>query len=137
LTREDANQVEREMAAGNKLYPLGMAFYVRGDSPDNLRERVNQLHALLLANGLQPIGREGDLLGLDSYLRNLPMAYDPAFDRKSRRSRLVFSRHIANLLPVYGRSRGTGNPGLVFFNRGAEPLVFDPLHPDDRKKNAH
>ena len=137
LTREDAGRVEREMAAGNKLYPLGMAFYVRGDSPDNLQERVNQLHALLLANGLQPIGREGDLLGLDSYLRNLPMAYDPAFDRKSRRSRLVFSRHIANLLPVYGRSRGTGHPGLVFFNRGAEPLVFDPLHPDDRKKNAH
>ena len=58
-------------------------------------------------------------------------------DRVSRRSRLVFSRHIANLLPLYGRSRGTGNPGLVFFNRGAEPLVFDPLHRADRKKNAH
>jgi conjugative transfer ATPase len=25
----------------------------------------------------------------------------------------------------------------VFFNRGAEPLVFDPLHREDRKKNAH
>jgi conjugative transfer ATPase len=25
----------------------------------------------------------------------------------------------------------------VFYNRGAEPLVFDPLHRDDRKKNAH
>jgi len=137
LTREDAGRVEREMAAGNKLYPLGMAFYVCGDSLDHLREQVNQLHALLLGNGLQPIGREADLLGLDSYLRNLPMAYDPAFDRKSRRSRLVFARHIANLLPVYGRSRGTGHPGLVFFNRGAEPLMFDPLHPDDRKKNAH
>lgn len=36
-----------------------------------------------------------------------------------------------------GRSRGTGHPGLVFFNRGAEPLVFDPLHREDRKKNAH
>jgi type IV secretory pathway VirB4 component len=33
--------------------------------------------------------------------------------------------------------RGTGNPGLLFFNRGAEPLVFDPLHAADRKKNAH
>ncbi|MCP4994144.1 MAG: conjugative transfer ATPase, partial [Gammaproteobacteria bacterium] len=32
---------------------------------------------------------------------------------------------------------GTGHPGLVFFNRGAEPLVFDPLHREDRKKNAH
>ena len=31
LTREDAEAVEREMARGNKLYPLCMAFYVRGD----------------------------------------------------------------------------------------------------------
>ena len=137
LTREDAAAVEREMASGNKLYPLGMAFYVRGDELAQLRTHVNQLNALLLPNGLQPIAREADLLALDSYLRNLPMAYDVQLERLSRRSRLVFSSHIANLLPLYGRSRGTGHPGLVFFNRGAEPLVFDPLHRADRKKNAH
>ena len=73
----------------------------------------------------------------NSYLRNLPMAYDVSLDKTSRRSRLVFSSHTANLLPLYGRSKGTGHPGLVFFNRGAEPLVFDPLHREDRKKNAH
>ena len=137
LTREDAAAVEREMASGNKLYPLGMAFYVRGDDLAQLRTHVNQLNALLLPNGLQPITREADLLALDSYLRNLPMAYDVQLERLSRRARLVFSSHIANLLPLYGRSRGTGHPGLVFFNRGAEPLVFDPLHRADRKKNAH
>lgn len=137
ITREDAEQVEREMAQGNKLYPVSLAFYVRGDTPRALRQHVNRLHALLLPNGLQPITREADLLALDSYVRNLPMAYDPELDPSRRRSRLMFSRHIANVLPVYGRSRGTGHPGLVFYNRGAEPLVFDPLHPDDRKKNAH
>ena len=137
LTREDAGAVEREMASGNKLYPLQLAFYIRGEDLADLRTNVNQLNALLLPNGLQPIAREADLLALDSYLRNMPMAYDARLDRVSRRSRLVFSRHIANLLPLYGRSRGTGNPGLVFFNRGAEPLVFDPLHRADRKKNAH
>ena len=137
LTREDADAVEREMARGNKLYPLAIAFYLRGEDLKDLRANVNQLNALLLPNGLQPITQEADLLALDAYLRNLPMAYDPGLDRLSRRSRLVFSRHTANLLPVYGRSRGTGHPGLVFFNRGAEPLVFDPLHREDRKKNAH
>ena len=30
LTREDAEAVEREMARGNKLYPLGIGFYLRG-----------------------------------------------------------------------------------------------------------
>ena len=137
LTREDAERVEREMAQGNKLYPLNLAFYLRGDDPKALRTNVNQLNALLLPNGLQPILQEADLLALDSYMRNLPMAYDVSLDKSSRRSRLVFSNHAANLLPVYGRSKGTGHPGLVFFNRGAEPLAFDPLHRADRKKNAH
>ncbi|MEA2080988.1 MAG: conjugative transfer ATPase [Pseudomonadota bacterium] len=137
LTREDAQAVEREMARGNKLYPMSLAVYVRGENLKALRANVKQLNALLLPNGLQPIGQEADLLTLDSYLRHLPMAYDVSLDKTHRRSRLVFSRHAANLLPVYGRSRGTGHPGLVFFNRGAEPLTFDPLHPADRKKNAH
>ena len=137
LTREEAAAAEREMARGNKLYPLTMGFYVRGDDPEALRANVNRLNAVLLPNGLQPIARESDLLALDSYLRQLPMAYDVRLDRSSRRSRLVFARHTANLLPLYGRSRGTGHPGLVFFNRGAAPLVFDPLHRQDRKKNAH
>ena len=137
ITREHAQQAEREMAQGNKLYPVSVAFYVRGNDQKALRNNLNRLHALLLPNGLQPIVQEADLLALDSYIRNLPMAYDPSLDKLRRRSRLIFSRHIANLLPFYGRSRGTGHPGLVFYNRGAEPLIFDPLHRDDRKKNAH
>ena len=69
------------MARGNKLYPLNIAFYVRGDDLQTLRANVNQLNALLLPNGLQPILHEADLLALDSYLRNLPMAYDVALDK--------------------------------------------------------
>jgi conjugative transfer ATPase len=137
MTREDADAAEREMAGGNKLNPLDIAFYLRGEDRKALRANVNRLHALLLPNGLQPIAQRSDLLAQDSYLRYLPMAYDPSLDRRRRRSRLVFSRHAANLLPLYGRTRGTGHPGLVFYNRGAEPLVFDPLNAADRKKNAH
>ncbi|MCY4264647.1 MAG: conjugative transfer ATPase [Gammaproteobacteria bacterium] len=137
ITREEAERVEREMAQGNKLYPVNIAFYLRGENQQALRNNLNRLNALLLPNGLQPITREADLLSLDSYIRNLPMAYDAGLDRSRRRSRLLFSRHVANLMPFYGRSRGTGNPGLVFYNRGAEPLVFDPLNREDRRKNAH
>lgn len=137
LTREDAEAVEKQVARGNKLYPVSVGFYVRGNDLAQLRDNVMKLHALLLPNGFQPIGNESDLIPLDSYLRNLPMAYDEQLDKIRRRSRFVFSKHAANLLPIYGRSRGTGNPGIVFFNRGAELLDFDPLHPQDRKKNAH
>ena len=137
LTREDADAVERQIARGNKLFPMSLGFFVRGESLQELRKNITSTHALLLSNGIQSIARESDLFPLDSYLRNLPMAYDPQLDSIRRRSRLVFSRHAANLLPIYGRNRGTGHAGMVFFNRGAEPIDFDPLHPDDRKKNAH
>ena len=137
LAREHVAVVEREIAKGNKLFSSSLALYIRGQDPKDLLEKRNQLCVQLLANGLQPIATESDLLKLDSYIRNLPMAYDPSLDKLRRRSKLMFARDIANLLPVYGRSRGKGHQGLVFFNRGAEPLCFDPLNSEDRKKNAH
>ncbi len=127
-----------EIAKGNKLFPVQIAFYVRGDDEPDLHRKINELTSLLLSNSIQPIMERDDLIALDSYIRNLPMGYHYEHDKRdSRRSRLIFSNHTANLAPVYGRSTGTGHPGLLFFNRGAEPLVFDPLNFNDRKKNAH
>jgi len=143
LAAEDAKAAQLEIAKGNKLFPVAMAFYVRGSALESLEKkeadlaaRVHQVQSLLLSNHIRPILERDDLVPLDAYLRSLPMAYDPAFDRKeTRRSRFVFTRHIANLLPVYGRSTGTGKPGMLFFNRGGEPVLFDPIA--DRKSNAH
>ena len=137
LAREDAEAADLAMAQGKKLYPVNLAVYLCGRDLRDLRRKTNQTHALLVNNGLQPIYQNADLIGLDSYIRNLPMAYDPAMDKTRRRSRLLFSNHLASLLPLYGRSRGSGHPGVLFYNRGAEPLLFDPLNPTDRKKSAH
>lgn len=137
VTREQIDVVEREIAHGNKLLPTSLALYIRGRDLDELHANRTEACMTLLTNGLQPITEEADLLALDSYMRNLPMAYDHGFDTKRRRARLMLANDVANLLPVYGRSRGDGNPGFVFFNRGAEPLCFDPLATEDRKKNAH
>ena len=112
VTREEAGQVEREMAQSNKLYPASLAVSPRGNQTD-LRCNLNRLNALLLPNGLQPINREADLLSLESYVRNLTMAYDAGLDRTRRRSRLLFARHIAKLMPFHGRSHGTANPRPV------------------------
>jgi conjugative transfer ATPase len=137
LARENAAAVERRMARGDRLYPLAITLLVRGRDPVDLNRNLDRSAALPAANGLQPIARESDLLALDSYLRAIPMAYDAALDKKSRRTRLTFASHCAALLPFYGRARGTGNPCLTFFNRGGGPLGFDPLNPEDRKKNGH
>ena len=143
LAAEDAKTAQMEIARGNKLFPVTTAFYVRSAAMGSLdaneadlNARVHHVHSLLLSNNIRPILERDDLVPLDAYIRNLPLAYDPSFDRQeTRRSRFVFTRHIANLLPLYGRSTGTGKPGMLFFNRGGEPVLFDPIA--DRKSNAH
>jgi conjugative transfer ATPase len=147
LAGEEARAAQLAIAKGNKLFPVQAVFCVRGRNvggnrdpweanEDDLFARLREAEALLGAQGFSMIHENDDLVGLDTYLQALPMGYDPRLDRKHlHRSRLTFSRHIAHLSPLFGRSTGTGNPGLVFYNRGGEPLLVDPLA--DRRSNAH
>ena len=137
LAKEDSIACSHQQAQGNKIFAMSVGIYLRANDLQELNQHRTHVGALLLANGLHPIAQESDQLVLDSYIRNLPMVYDSELDQRTRRTRLAFTKHIANLLPVYGRGRGTGNPGFVFFNRSGEPLVFDPLNEKDRKKNGH
>ena len=133
---QDAKEALKWMSHGDYLLPTTMTLFARGKNLGELQKRTNEVNALLLANGLHPIREKDELLPLDTYIHQLPMNYEPKRDKLSRKSRLVFSSDLANLVPFYGRSKGTGNPGLVFFNRGGEPLSFDPLNKNDRAKNA-
>ncbi|MGI9449111.1 MAG: conjugative transfer ATPase [Geminicoccaceae bacterium] len=137
LAAEEAADVKIKMGHGDKLYPAELTFFVRGQDTADLRRQRNRVVAQLVANGIQPINHDQEQLLLDRWFGNLPMAFRAELCEKNRRSRFMFSSHLAAMLPVYGRSRGTGSPGLLFFNRGAEPLLFDPLNPSDRKKNGH
>ena len=135
-THEDALAAQRLLTQNHALLPTALTCYVRGDDLEQVQTRRMQAEALLAAHGLRPITTEADLLGLDTYVRHLPMAYVPAHDRRARRSRMQFSYDVAALLPVYGRARGTGN-GAPMYNRGGETLQFDPLNKADRAKNGH
>jgi len=137
LARENATGVELAMAGGDRLVPTYIGFYVRGKDEKQLQVRINDVESLLLQNGLHAVDRASELLGCDAWIRNLPMNFDPALDKRARRTRLTFGSHAMALMPVYGRSRGTGNPGFMFWNRGGEPLTVDPLSRFDRKKNGH
>lgn len=135
-THEDAAAALRLLTQNHGLFPVALTCYVRGDELAQLQARRLQAEALLAAHGLRPIPAEADLLGLDTYVRHLPMAFMPEHDRRARRARLQFSYDLAALLPVYGRARGTGH-GFTMYNRGGEPLQFDPLNKADRAKNGH
>lgn len=135
LAAEEAAHAKRQIAMKNNFYPVNLSFYIKADTVQALDELTYEMDSLLIANDLHPIDLNSDLLTLDSYLRNLPMAYDVEFDEFSRRSRLLHSMDIAALSGFFGRSTGTGHTGLNEFNRGGEALFVDPFR--DRKQNAH
>lgn len=137
-THAECEQVLHRMAQGEKLFPMFMTLYVSGPSREELRATMSAVNAQLVPAGLRFVDPRQDLVPLDAFIQGLPMCFDPQFDlRDLRRARLTFSSHIAALLPLYGRARGSGRPGFWFWNRGGEPLLVDPLHRRDRKKNAH
>ena len=116
------------------LYPVITTVYVKGNNIKELNENTRTVKSLLMNNDIHLIESRDDEIPLNQFCSNLPFCYDYSNDHYDVRSRLLFSSHISRLLPLYGRSRGTGNPGLVFFNRGAEDFSFDILK--DRSSNA-
>lgn len=135
--KKEVSIAKEHLANDNPMYPVEMCFYIRGEDEEELRQNQTDVISLLQLEGLNALDDADDPIILDSYLKNLPMNYDPSKEKQRRRSRLMFTEHIANMAPIMGRGKGTGNPGLLWFNRGGEPMCFDPLNPMDRAKNAH
>lgn len=138
-TKQDCNQAKIIMGARHKMYRAKYAFYVRSKTVIELNKLTNKTQSILLSHGFRPIAVEDDIMSLNNYLLNLPMVYNAEDDCKSgwRQAQLTWVQHIANMSSIFGRSVGTGNPGVLQFNRGGEPLVFDPMNKEDRVKNAH
>ncbi|MBJ3871677.1 conjugative transfer ATPase, partial [Salmonella enterica subsp. enterica serovar Kentucky] len=114
-----------------------ITFLLRGDDMDNLKRKRLDLTTVLLGAGLQPVRPDFEVGPLNTWLRALPMCFNPDSDKKHWYTRLTWVQHLAGLLPVTGRETGTGNPGFSFFNRGGDILTFDPLNKYDRTQNAH
>lgn len=134
----ECERVLKHMVSGDKLFPMFMGIYLTGKNQSELDSAISEMNALLTPTGMRFIEPQHDLVPLDAFVRGLPFAFDPVFDRKHmRRLRLTFASQVAAILPMYGRARGTPHPGMVFWNRGGEPLLIDPLNKFDRKKNAH
>ena len=135
--RADAQTAKSYLGERHKLFRASMTFYLSAADINQLNSRQRDVTAVLLNAGLQPVKSEYDVGPLNAYLRALPMCFNPELDKRHWYTRLTFVQHIANMLPVFGRDTGTGNPGFTFFNRGGAPLTFDPLNSADRSKNAH
>ncbi|MGL5387332.1 MAG: conjugative transfer ATPase [Enterobacterales bacterium] len=135
--RQDVAQVKEYLGNRHKLYRAGITFLLRAGDLTTLNHKRVELTNVLLGARLQPVRPEFDVAPLNTYLRALPMCFNPETDKKHWYTRLTWVQHLAGLLPVTGRETGTGNPGLSFFNRGGDILTVDPLNKHDRSQNAH
>ncbi|WP_083928491.1 conjugative transfer ATPase [Marinobacterium rhizophilum] len=136
-TLSDVHEARSLIGSAHKLYRGSLAFYLRGQDEAELESRGLQLANVMLNAGLQPVRENDEVAPLNSYLRWLPGLYNPGQDRRQWYTQLMFTQHAANLAPVWGRSQGTGHPGITFFNRGGGTITFDPLNRLDRQMNAH
>lgn len=136
-TRQDVQHARTLIGSAHKLYRGAVAFYLRGRDLAELDARTLQLTNVMLGAGLQPVREDDEVAPLNSYLRWLPGNYDPAKDRRQWYTQLMFAQHLANLAPVWGRSQGTGHPGITLFHRGGGTITVDPLNRLDRQMNAH
>lgn len=135
--RRDCNTAKTLMAERHSLYQSALAFYLRGSDEEDLRSKTQSLCTTLYQASLKPVEPEDEVSALNTYLRWLPMAFEPEKDRNRWYTAFNYVQHLANLSPFFGRSRGTGRPGITAFNRGGETLSFDPFNLSDREKNAH
>ena len=139
-TKKECQQAYEEMADGHRMITFFSGIYIDAKSIKELDDRTAS--AIAATNGagfdvLEVSGENPDQLVLDSYLRGLPMNFDPYMDkRKRKRGRTSLDSHLAKLLPLYTRGRGTQNHGINFNSGGGEPISFDPLGAD-RSENAH
>jgi conjugative transfer ATPase len=136
-TREDVGKAKALLGRDHKLYRGTLAFFIRGKNEKELHDRHVSLTNVLLGGDLEPVHEGEETAGCNSYLRWMPMGYNPLEDKKEWYTSFIFTQHLANYAPVWGRSVGTGRPGMAFFNRGGSPVTFDPLSQADRAMNAH
>ena len=133
---KQAHNALDNLASGHGLYPTFSGVYIRAKTEVELSRKARQAVTILAASKFNPIEPKYDPTALDNYLRHLPMAFDYQLDqRQGKSTRLTYTNHLACYLPLYGRGRGTGNPGNLFFNRIGEPMLFDPVK--DKTRVAH
>ncbi|EJB3013455.1 conjugative transfer ATPase [Salmonella enterica] len=135
MAREQVGEALEWLKQKHKLYRGALTFIIRAPDMSTLDRYQLSLSTTLMNDGLQPVNPEHELTPLNTLLRALPMCFNPEMDTNRWYTWLTFVQHFAGVAPIYGRSTGTGHPGLTFFNRGGELLNFDPIK--DRIQSAH
>jgi len=133
----DAAQAAMLAAAkGDYITRYAAGLYLFNNEKTQLKAQLRKVRSIFSALGLDLLETRANPLSQDDFIRSLPFCFNYQLDRAfyKRRSSLQHISTIAALSPFYGRSTGTGTPGVIKFNRGGEALMFDPVV--DKSQNA-
>ncbi|WP_210467430.1 conjugative transfer ATPase [Vibrio crassostreae] len=134
--RQILHQAQRDNISNPQSVRCTMGVYVSAKTTRELDAKQRKIIATYSNNNVKLLKDEDDGLSLDSFIQHLPMKYNPLKDTKNHYKRLMKTDHAANLSFMFGRGEGSGNPGMMFYNRGGAPLYHDPLNPKERLMNA-
>ncbi len=131
-----AEEARKKASDGDLVCRFAGGIYLFGKNQNKLLKDAKKVKSIFAAQGLSVLELKENPLAQDDFIRSMPMCFNYKFDRSffAKRSSLQHLSIIAALSPFYGRSKGTGTPGVVKFNRGGEPLMFDPIQ--DKYQNA-
>ena len=136
---ENSNAAEnaKEMSAkGDYVCRYAAGLYLTNSQESALREEVRKIKSVFGALSLDLLEPKQNPLSQDDFIRSLPFCFNYKLDRAffRKRASLQHISTVAALSPFYGRNTGTGSAGVIKFNRGGEPLIFDPV--TDKSQNA-
>lgn len=134
--KEQCDNID-ELINRNTLWRGQVSFYIQGESVNDIECSTDMLRSAFNRQGLHLrfVSNSDQVAPLDSFLRWLPMNYNPDNDPHYWYCGWVWLEDMLRLSPLFGRSTGTGSNTFSFFNRGGELLGFDPL--EDYLSNAH
>lgn len=137
LAGQEALVADALIASGNCIYPTSMGVFIQAKTEEELFSKESDVIAVLSQKmSFKVLSDDKDARQIDRYIRYLPMNYCYTYDSKYLlQSRLATLKQVAATVPIYGRTRGSGNPLFAFTNRLGEPVYFDPFK--DRVSNAH
>jgi conjugative transfer ATPase len=133
--KEIAN-IKDGLGGNQHIVKASFGVYVRGDNIKHLRSVSKEVVSTLQTNGIVCYPPDRDTLSCNAFLVHLPMAFEAKYDAKHKYLKHFYMQHMVNLSLMYGRSEGTGNQVINFFNRGGSPMSYDFLD-KDRKSNSH
>lgn len=129
VMKGEIDRLQAEIFAGGaRVASVRIHVVLRSRDAEHLDRCTQQVLAALGRAGFDAIVE--DALTLSLLLQSLPLAYDPANDRRLKRGRKMVTENVAHLLPVWGAFAGTRTADVILLNRRGEPCAFSLFDSD-------